>query len=174
MRGFAAVVLFALAGNVFSNDEITAPLTGARGDPVRGRALVASRQDKPQTALLINLGAATTQLVLAQTPDELRLVRQLQLGAAGLAQGMEREWLAEVRDSLSYARSQGTLRTLDAVAVAGGGVNASVIRLLGAELEAPVTAWNPLEHVVHDGVTLERSAGPLLAVAIGLALRQLS
>jgi sulfur-oxidizing protein SoxX len=37
-------VLFALSGNVFSNDEIPAPLTGARGDPARGRALVANRQ----------------------------------------------------------------------------------------------------------------------------------
>jgi sulfur-oxidizing protein SoxX len=37
-------LLFALSGSVFSNDEIPAPLTGARGDPARGRALVANRQ----------------------------------------------------------------------------------------------------------------------------------
>ena len=44
MRGLAFVLLFALSGNVFSNDEIPAPLTGAKGDPVRGRALVGNRQ----------------------------------------------------------------------------------------------------------------------------------
>ena len=44
MRGFALVLLVAFAGNVFSDDEIAVPLTGARGDSVRGRALVANRQ----------------------------------------------------------------------------------------------------------------------------------
>jgi len=44
VRGFALVLLFALTGSVFSNDEIPTPLTGAKGDPVRGRAIVANRQ----------------------------------------------------------------------------------------------------------------------------------
>ena len=44
MRGFAVAVLLALAGNAFSNDAIPTSLTGASGDPVRGRALVANRQ----------------------------------------------------------------------------------------------------------------------------------
>ena len=44
VRGFAFAVLFAVAGNVFSNDEIPVSLTGAKGDPARGRALVANRQ----------------------------------------------------------------------------------------------------------------------------------
>ena len=44
MRGFALGLLFAFAGNVFSDDAIPTPLTGAKGDPVRGRALVANRQ----------------------------------------------------------------------------------------------------------------------------------
>jgi sulfur-oxidizing protein SoxX len=44
VRGFAVAVLFALSGNVFSNDAIPTSLTGASGDPVRGRALVANRQ----------------------------------------------------------------------------------------------------------------------------------
>jgi sulfur-oxidizing protein SoxX len=37
-------LLFALAGNVFSNEEIPTPLTGAKGDPARGRAIIANRQ----------------------------------------------------------------------------------------------------------------------------------
>ena len=44
MRVFAVVVLLTLTGSVFSNDEIPIPLTGARGDPARGRALVGNRQ----------------------------------------------------------------------------------------------------------------------------------
>lgn len=44
MRGIALVLLFALPGFVFSNDEMPASLTGAKGDPVRGRAIVANRQ----------------------------------------------------------------------------------------------------------------------------------
>ena len=45
MRGSCAfALLFALSGNVFSNDEIAAPLAGAKGDPARGRAIVVNRQ----------------------------------------------------------------------------------------------------------------------------------
>jgi len=44
VRGLAFVLLSAVAGSAFPNDEMPASLTGAKGDPVRGRALVASRQ----------------------------------------------------------------------------------------------------------------------------------
>jgi len=44
VRGFAVAVLLALSGNVFANDATPTSLTGASGDPVRGRALVANRQ----------------------------------------------------------------------------------------------------------------------------------
>ena len=44
MRGLAAVLLLALSGNVVAKDEIPAPLTGVKGDPARGRAIVANRQ----------------------------------------------------------------------------------------------------------------------------------
>ena len=44
MRGSVFALLFAVAGSVFAGDGIPAPLTGAKGDPVRGRALVANRQ----------------------------------------------------------------------------------------------------------------------------------
>ena len=44
LRGFTFALVFVFSGSVFSNDEIAASLTGARGDPVRGRALVANRQ----------------------------------------------------------------------------------------------------------------------------------
>jgi sulfur-oxidizing protein SoxX len=44
VRDFVFALLFAFAGSIFASDEIPAPLNGARGDPVRGRALVANRQ----------------------------------------------------------------------------------------------------------------------------------
>lgn len=44
MRGFALALLFALSGNVFSDDAMPDPLTGSRGDPARGRAIVVNRQ----------------------------------------------------------------------------------------------------------------------------------
>jgi sulfur-oxidizing protein SoxX len=44
VRGFAFVLFFALSGSAFSNDELPAPLSGAKGDAARGRAIVASRQ----------------------------------------------------------------------------------------------------------------------------------
>jgi sulfur-oxidizing protein SoxX len=44
VRSFAFVLFFSLSGSVFSNDELPVPLSGAKGDPARGRAIVASRQ----------------------------------------------------------------------------------------------------------------------------------
>lgn len=44
MRGLAFGLLLALAGTAGSNDEIPASLTGSKGDPARGRAIVVDRQ----------------------------------------------------------------------------------------------------------------------------------
>jgi len=44
VRGFAFLLLFALSGSALPGDEIPAPLSGARGDPARGRAIVLNRQ----------------------------------------------------------------------------------------------------------------------------------
>ena len=44
MKGSAFVLLFALAGTAYSNDEIPRSLTGSKGDPARGRAIVADRR----------------------------------------------------------------------------------------------------------------------------------
>lgn len=44
MRGLAFVLLLAISGSVFSSDEIPVPLSGAKGDPARGRAIVVNRQ----------------------------------------------------------------------------------------------------------------------------------
>ena len=44
MTGLAFVLLFALTGRSVANDEIPASLTGAKGEPQRGRAIVTNRQ----------------------------------------------------------------------------------------------------------------------------------
>jgi len=39
-----AIAFSFLVGNAFAGDSIPAPLTGAKGDPARGRAIIANRQ----------------------------------------------------------------------------------------------------------------------------------
>ena len=77
-------------------------------------------------------------------------------------------------DSLGYARATGGLRTLDVVYVTGGGGNDETAQQLTSILTAPVHCWNPLDYLVCDKQSpiIKRDAGMLLAVAVGLALRQ--
>jgi L-cysteine S-thiosulfotransferase len=44
VRGLAFVLLLALSGRAFASDGMPAPLSGAKGDPARGRAIVVDRQ----------------------------------------------------------------------------------------------------------------------------------
>jgi len=44
LKGFAFGLLLALAGTSNANDELPASLTGSKGDPARGRAIVVDRQ----------------------------------------------------------------------------------------------------------------------------------
>ena len=44
MSGLLLVLPFLLVGKAVGDDSIPASLTGAKGDPVRGRAIVANRQ----------------------------------------------------------------------------------------------------------------------------------
>ena len=44
MRVVVLAVLWVVAGSVVAKDELPTSLTGAKGDPVRGRAIVANRQ----------------------------------------------------------------------------------------------------------------------------------
>ena len=136
-------------------------------------ALVGSRQPAPKTILLVNVGAQTTNLVIAKGPDQLILVRDLQIGARAIAGGQELEWVTEIRDSLGYARSKGGLRTLDAAYLTGGGSNPAVMSALMSAVMAPVEFWNPLQQLGRDAESpaVDESIGPLLAIAIGLALR---
>jgi sulfur-oxidizing protein SoxX len=44
VKGLALVLLLVVPAGAFAGNEIPASLTGAKGDPVRGRAIVANRQ----------------------------------------------------------------------------------------------------------------------------------
>jgi len=44
VRFLAFILPFLLIGKVFGDDAIPASLTGAKGDPARGRAIIANRQ----------------------------------------------------------------------------------------------------------------------------------
>lgn len=138
-------------------------------------ALVGRRAQAARTVLLLNIGARTTNLVIAKEPDQLMLARDFPLGTLALGKGQERDWQSEVTDSLSYARSAGGLRTLDVAYVTGGGSGPDTARLLGAMVSAPIQIWNPLDYLVRDdeSAAVETSAGPLLSIAVGLALRRL-
>ena len=137
--------------------------------------LVGSRvaERRASTVLLVNVGAATTNLVIAKGPDELLLVRDLRLGGQALGDGRQADWLSEIRDSLAYARSKTGLRALDAVSVSGGFASQAIGPLQSA-MDAPIAPWNPLEQLARDerSPDVDPALGPLLAVAIGLALRQ--
>jgi Tfp pilus assembly PilM family ATPase len=135
--------------------------------------LVGRHAAKPETVLLINVGARTSNLVIAKGPDELMLVRDLQMGAVAISQGQQDDWVTEVRDSLAYARAKGGLRALDQVYVSGGKTQ-SLKSLMATVVSVPITWWNPLDHLARDeqSPSIEAAVGPLLAIAVGLALRR--
>ncbi len=136
--------------------------------------LVGAQEAADRTVLLMNVGAQTTNLVVVKGQQELLLMRDLRFGAVALGAGQGSDWSAEIYDSLAYARASGGLRTLDAVYVTGGGSGPNLISLLRSAVAAPVTFWNPLQQLKHDPLCppVDPSVGPMLAIAIGLALRQ--
>ena len=132
---------------------------GAGSDPRKGDA-----------ELVINVGARTTNLVIARGGNELILMRDFQMGAQALAQGLEKEWVTEVRDSIRYARSKSSDWELDSVQVTGGGSGRVDLAALSEVAGVAAQVWNPLDHLKSEGKT-DVSIGPMLSVAIGLALR---
>ena len=124
--------------------------------------------------LLVNVGSRTTNLVMVKGQDELVLLRDLRLGGTALRAGRQAEWLEEIRDSLAYARAKTGLRNLDAAYLTGGGAAPELAAALLGVTAAPVTFWNPLAGLARDAQSpvVDETVGPLLGIAIGLALRQ--
>jgi sulfur-oxidizing protein SoxX len=82
LKGIAFGLLFALAGTAYPNDEIPASLTGSKGDPARGRAIVVDRQ--VGLCLLCHSGPFPEQRFMGDLAPDLRGV------AARLSEGQIR------------------------------------------------------------------------------------
>ena len=136
--------------------------------------LAGRRGPAGKAVLLVNVGARTTNLVMVKGQDELLLLRDLGLGAAALRAGQQADWLEEIRDSLAYARAKTGLRSLDAAYLTGGGATPELAPALQPLTTTPVTIWNPLADLARDAKSpaVDDSLGPLLGIAIGLALRR--
>jgi sulfur-oxidizing protein SoxX len=108
----AFALLSAVAGSAFPNDEIPASLTGAQGDPVRGRAIVASRQQG--LCLLCHSGPFPEERFQGDLAPDLR-------SAALLTEGQIRSRIVDPRranpESImpAYFRTEGLTRVAPAL-----------------------------------------------------------
>ena len=135
--------------------------------------LVGKRGPAAQTVLLLNVGARTTNLVIVKGASDLIFMRDFRLGAQALAEGQEKEWVTEVRDSLRYARSKAGSWELGAAHVTGGGSSRVNLAELSRAIGLEAKLWNPLQSLIRQrgSPSVEDAQGPLLTIAIGLALR---
>ncbi len=112
MRVWLFIVLLPFTGNVFGDDAIRTSLTGAKGDPARGRAIVASRQ--VGLCLLCHSGPFPEEPLQGNLAPDLR-------SAAGLSEGQIRLRIVDPRlvnpDTImpAYYRSEGLTRVAPAL-----------------------------------------------------------
>lgn len=111
MKTGAFALMIALSAGACANDEIPAPLTGAKGDPVRGRAIVANRQ--VGLCLLCHSGPFPEERFQGDLAPDLR-------NAARLTEGQIRSRVVDPRkanpDSImpAYFRTEGLTRVAPA------------------------------------------------------------
>jgi len=112
VRLAAAITGTALTLQVFAQDTIPTSLTGAKGDPVRGRAIVANRQ--VGLCLLCHSGPFPEEPFQGEIAPDLR-------NAARLTEGEIRQRIVDPRkvkpDSImpAYYRTEGLTRVAPAV-----------------------------------------------------------
>lgn len=111
MRELALALLAAIAASALANDEMPASLTGAKGDPVRGRAIVASRQ--VGLCLLCHSGPFPEERFQGELAPDLR-------SAARLSEGQIRMRIVDPRKANpqsimpAYYRTEGLTRVAPA------------------------------------------------------------
>jgi L-cysteine S-thiosulfotransferase len=111
VRAGAFGLALALSTGVCASDEIPAPLTGVKGDPVRGRAIVANRQ--VGLCLLCHSGPFPEERFQGDLAPDLR-------SAARLTEGQIRSRIVDPRkanpDSImpAYFRTEGLTRVAPA------------------------------------------------------------
>lgn len=120
--------------------------------------------------LLVNVTEHATNLIIAQERQELFLVRDLETEANAAD-----EWIAEIRDSLAYARSKSGLKKLEAAYITGAAAQEAIAASLAAAIGLQVPVWDPLRYLKPEpqGAGAALTDGRSLGVAIGLALRKL-
>ena len=106
-----AIAFSFVAGNAFASDSIPASLTGAKGDPARGRAIVANRQ--VGLCLLCHSGPFPEERFQGNLAPDLR-------NAAWLTEGQIRQRIVDPREvnpqsiMPAYYKSEGLARVAPA------------------------------------------------------------
>lgn len=97
--------------------------------------------------------------------------------ALGVSQALSKvadELLKEVHRSVDYYLSQGAERSISRVVLAGGSANIKgLTNYMAQELKVPVEILNPFSFLPDQGAAVPAELKPQLAVAVGLALRQM-
>jgi len=133
--------------------------------------------------MVLNLGASLMSLGILGK-DNLHFIRDISLDLKSPLDFKEKSILdrvvGEIRRSMHYHESTARGNKVARVFLTGGGVATSeapeIGNLFSRALEMPVEMWNPLENLEFDpgrlGHEFKRSQGYLLAIAIGLTLRE--
>lgn len=137
---------------------------------------LASEED----VMLLNLGARLISLGILGK-DNLHFIRDISLDLKTSLDFKEKSMLnkavEEIRRSIHYYEGKARKNKVTRIFLTGGGTVASEISdLFLKALEIPVEKWNPLENLEFDPGEIDyqfkESQGYLLAIAIGLGLRE--
>jgi len=130
--------------------------------------------------MVLNLGARLMSLGILGK-NNLHFIRDISLDLKSPLDFKEKSILdrvvGEIRRSIHYHEGRARGNKVARVFLTGGGtVSSEISDLFLRALEMPVERWNPLEDLEFDpgklGHEFEESQGYLLAIAIGLALRE--
>jgi Tfp pilus assembly PilM family ATPase len=180
LRGILAVMpkeILAEQASLFEKSELNPVIVDIKALALWNAywVLCGKEQLNSPTTLLINLERDTTHLVIAKGADDLKLVRDINLGYADFSEGHLGDWGVEIHDSLLYARAKGGLRELDQ-ALLTGRMDEIALEHLDSILPVSTEAWNPIDFISSEsgnGIGIDRIKGATLSVAIGLTLREI-
>ena len=130
--------------------------------------------------MVLNVGARLISLGILGR-DNLYFIRDISLKLKGTLDFKEKSILdratGEIGRSIHYYQGKASGKNVARIFLTGGAAVApETSDLLSKALQIPVERWNPLENVEFDadklGAEFGKSQGYLLAIAIGLALRE--
>lgn len=133
-----------------------------------------------QGVLVLNLGAELINLAIL-SHNSLEFIRDISLGLKAplnfTRENIASKMIEEIRRSINYYEARSGGRKVTRIFLTGGKTVASNIdKLLSDNLELPVERWNPLKSLEFNsgkrGARLEENQGYLLAITVGLGLRE--